>query len=175
MDLEVNVYMEQSKVRSRVGVCQLTWMRGAESHFDVGADSGARRGAEEGKSGGEYLEKHRSGAEAQSILLALSARLKSCPDSLLRLHRLFSQPVKPPQRRGPVAGDPGESCPDTKQLVRGFAGIPKPSLVEEGRSNRRSFGSPPPSSTPGLKSTPGAPFPTPATRTCRRGPRQVVP
>ena len=33
------------------------------------------------------------------------------------------------------------------------------------KSKDRSLG------TPGLKRTPGAPFPTPATKTCRRGPR----
>ena len=39
--------------------------------------------AEEEKFYGKYSEKHFSGAEAQSILLALLARLKSCPDSWL--------------------------------------------------------------------------------------------
>jgi hypothetical protein len=37
---------------------------------------------------GKCSESHPSGAKAQSILLALSARLKSCPDTMPRLQRI---------------------------------------------------------------------------------------
>ena len=43
--------------------------------------SGAKQVAENGRCDGMYLGMHPSGAKAPSILLALSARLKSCPDS----------------------------------------------------------------------------------------------
>ena len=51
--------------------------------------------AEKVESPGEFAENHPSVAKATPILLALSARLKSCPDSLLLLQCVFPQAVKP--------------------------------------------------------------------------------
>jgi hypothetical protein len=44
---------------------------------------------------GEWSEKHTSGAKAQFLLLALSARLKSCPDASCLLDSHFPQRVMP--------------------------------------------------------------------------------
>jgi hypothetical protein len=70
------------------------------------------------------MKNYSSGAEAQLILLTLSARLKPCPDTKPRIRGLFPQAVKPPiilltlsarlkppQRRGPVAWDPEKTVP----------------------------------------------------------------
>jgi len=57
----------------------------------------ALEAAGKGQIYGESLKDSSSGAEARAHFAAVTARLK------------------PPQRRGPVAGDPGNSCPKKKQ------------------------------------------------------------
>jgi hypothetical protein len=56
----------------------------------------------EDRKGSGLDPEHPSGAEAPICLVKFMARLK------------------PPQRRRPVAGDPGKSCPDTSYSCRAF-------------------------------------------------------
>src|SRR5271157_2771028 len=67
--------------------------RRAESRSRAGA-AGPEGAAEKGPHSGEALEWEMAGAKAQIIRLALSARLKSCPDASCLPDDVFPQPVK---------------------------------------------------------------------------------
>jgi hypothetical protein len=56
--------------------------------------SGPEQAAEKGQMLNEKPEKRPSGAKDLVDLIALAARLKSCPDASCPFERLFPQPVK---------------------------------------------------------------------------------
>jgi hypothetical protein len=79
--------------------------------------------AEKGQEAGENQEEHPSGAKALTHFAAVTARLKSCPDSPCCSGRVFPQAVK--------------SCPDTFCLPEGDLPQPvKPGAVPKPAQNR---------------------------------------
>ena len=58
----------------------LSAKRGGQSPRGGALQRGGLRGADDGRNLDEVPKRHRAGAKARLILLALSARLKSCPD-----------------------------------------------------------------------------------------------
>jgi hypothetical protein len=79
----------------RLGLPQNARQTSVVGHFDVSVPSGAKQVAEKVPSSHQFHPKRASGAKARVILLALSARLKSCPDSCLDSAEFFRKLQNP--------------------------------------------------------------------------------
>jgi hypothetical protein len=73
----------EKSVRQGLKPCSFCWLFGTNEQL-----------AEKGSTGGRIREKPTAGANACVDLAAFSARLKSCPDSLLQLGGVLEQSVK---------------------------------------------------------------------------------